>query len=87
MHVDCPGCGATRALSALLHGHLLDAFRLNALFVLLLPFGLGFAVECYRRAIRRAEFQWPTLPIPAIYACLALATTFMIARNLLAQLY
>src|SRR5436190_16352264 len=29
----CPGCGATRALHQILHGHLTDALRLNAFFV------------------------------------------------------
>jgi len=57
LHIDCPGCGATRALAALLHGRLGDALRLNTLFVLLLPFGLGGAVECYRRAMRAGEFR------------------------------
>jgi hypothetical protein len=33
----CPGCGSLRAAHCLLHGHLADAFRLNALFVLSLP--------------------------------------------------
>jgi hypothetical protein len=32
----CPGCGGTRAVYQLLHGHLLRALRDNALFVLAL---------------------------------------------------
>src|ERR1700733_9675719 len=33
----CAGCGATRALYALLHGRLLDALHDNVLFVAVLP--------------------------------------------------
>ncbi len=33
----CPGCGSTRALYYLVHGHPLAAFRENALALLLLP--------------------------------------------------
>jgi len=82
LHIDCPGCGATRALSALLHGDLVDALRLNALFVLLLPFGLGTAFDCYRRAMSAEEFRWPTIPLPPIYAGLVAAAVFTFARNL-----
>lgn len=41
----CPGCGSTRALSALLHGDLTAAWRLNPAFVLGLPLAgtLGLA--------------------------------------------
>jgi Protein of unknown function (DUF2752) len=35
--LNCPGCGMTRALYQLLHGHLLAALHLNALFTLALP--------------------------------------------------
>src|SRR5438445_13753970 len=35
--LDCPGCGAQRALHQLLHGNLIAALRLNAMFVLSLP--------------------------------------------------
>jgi hypothetical protein len=35
--LDCPGCGAQRALHQLLHGNLVAAIRLNAMFVLSLP--------------------------------------------------
>jgi hypothetical protein len=35
--LHCPGCGATRALHALLHGDIAKAFSMNALFVSALP--------------------------------------------------
>ena len=81
--IDCPGCGATRALAALLHGHLREALHLNALFVLLLPGALTIAIETYRRAIRRGAFHWPQPPAPALYATLAATILFTIARNII----
>jgi hypothetical protein len=42
----CPGCGTTRALHALLHGHLGEAFGLNPLMVLMLPF-LAYSLLSY----------------------------------------
>ena len=79
--IECPGCGATRALAALLHGHLLEALRLNALFVLLLPAVLAGVAESYRRALRPGAFRWPQPPAPALYATLGAAVVFTIARN------
>jgi hypothetical protein len=80
--IECPGCGATRALAALLRGHLMEALRLNALFVLLLPVALAGAVESYRRAMRPGVFRWPQPPAPALYAMLAAAALFTIVRNI-----
>jgi Protein of unknown function (DUF2752) len=81
LHLECPGCGATRALAALLRGRINEALHLNALFVLLLPFALVFAVTCYRRALAPVAFRWPRFPAPAIFATVALAASFMLARN------
>ncbi len=78
----CPGCGATRALAALLHGHLIEALRLNALFVLLLPAALAGALESYRRALRPETFRWPQPPATALHAILVAAAIFTVARNL-----
>ena len=36
--LTCPGCGSTRAMHQLLHGHIQAAFMLNPLFVIALPF-------------------------------------------------
>jgi hypothetical protein len=80
--IECPGCGATRALAALLHGHLAEALRLNALFVLLLPAMLALPAESYRRALRPGPFRWPQPPAPALYATLAVTAIFTLARNL-----
>lgn len=48
---SCPGCGATRGLHALLHGHWLAAARLNALLFPVIP----FVTACWF-ALRR--FGW-----------------------------
>jgi hypothetical protein len=56
--------------------------RLNALFVVLLPFALALGVACYLRAMRVGEFTWPMIPRPTICAGLAVAGIFMVARNL-----
>ena len=79
----CPGCGATHALTALLHGHLSEAVHLNALFVLLLPISLAGVLITYVRATRLPPFRWPQLPAPALYATLAATTAFTLARNLI----
>ena len=44
--LQCPGCGATRALYHLMHGHFLAAIRFNGLFVLCSPaLAFGTAAE------------------------------------------
>jgi hypothetical protein len=80
--VLCPGCGATRAVLELLHGHISDAFRWNALFVFLLPVTIWFGTESYRRAVRAREFEWPQVPAAVVYAVAVAACVFTVLRNL-----
>jgi hypothetical protein len=79
--LNCPGCGATRALHALLHGKFFAALHNNALFV----FMLG---TC---AIRSAWFGWNKfhgrvngefLPVNFIWPLLIIALVFTMLRNL-----
>nr|WP_255550807.1 DUF2752 domain-containing protein [Granulicella sp. dw_53] len=75
-HLQCPGCGATRALAALLHGHLREAFHLNPLTTLLIPIALLYIAYQSRQPKR----QQP--PGYAIYSLLAISAIFTIIRNL-----
>lgn len=66
---------------ALLHGRVYEAIRLNALIVMLVPFGIWFAAESYRRAIRQREFEWPHVPVLAVYRMALAGVMFAILRN------
>jgi Protein of unknown function (DUF2752) len=82
LHLQCPGCGATRALAALLRGHLAEAVRLNALVTLLLPIAAAYGVAYYRRFLQHKAIRPPQPPPAAIYAALALTVVFTVIRNL-----
>lgn len=81
-HLQCPGCGATRAFAALLQGHLREALHYNALFTLTLPFAILWSVRLYRGLLQRKPLRWPQPPQSTIYAALTIAVIFTIARNL-----
>ena len=83
LHLDCPGCGATRALAALLHGQLGEAMRLNGLFVgVVLPGAVVYGLLSYARAVRGHEIRGPQVPNSAIYACVGVTLAFTVLRNL-----
>src|ERR1043166_7297636 len=60
--LDCPGCGAQRALHQLLHGNIVAALRLNAMFVLSLPLfgwmGTRFVLRKIRNEPGNFHFKW-----------------------------
>jgi hypothetical protein len=79
--LNCPGCGMTRALYALLHGNWRLALKDNALFVASLAAVAAWSV---RFAVRKLRHQPATLKIPAKFLWLALgvAILFGVIRNL-----
>ncbi len=68
----CPGCGTTRALHELLHGHFAAALRLNLLTLLLFP-TLGILALTGRPSTWRPGVVW-TLVVAVI--------AFGVLRNL-----
>jgi hypothetical protein len=82
----CAGCGATRALHALMHGRLLLALHDNLLFVTLLPVVLALALRTAVPAWR--ENRWPAAQLDQrsfvrrTFTLLAIGLVFMAARNL-----
>ena len=79
--LNCPGCGATRALFALLHGHILRALHDNALFIFslaaLMVWGAPFVWRKWRH--QPAQFN---LPPKFLWTFLAVAFLFAVLRNL-----
>ena len=82
-HVYCPGCGATRALAALLHGQFAAALHYNAFFVILLPMLLAYFGFSYIRLLRGSAIPWPAISARAVQLACAAALLFAIARNAL----
>jgi hypothetical protein len=80
-HWRCPGCGATRAMAALLHGRVTEALHFNPLFVCVAPLLLGYFVLTYYRVMRNGRMAWPQIPAVLIQCLLALAAVFTLARN------
>jgi Protein of unknown function (DUF2752) len=82
----CAGCGATRALHALLHGRVLTALHDNVLFIALLPL-LIFTLGSYLAKAWRGD-TWPAIHIRADrllgrgIGLFLLIAAFMILRNL-----
>ncbi len=81
LHLDCPGCGTTRAIAELLHGHLLTALRLNALTTLLLPFVIVYAGAAYLRLLRGQPIRLPQLSPGTMQVVFAVTIVFTIVRN------
>lgn len=80
--LDCPGCGSQRALHALLHGNLAEAWRMNALLVASLPvLGWMLWLETVRKTRRRlyAAFYRPWV----IWTFGGVVIAWFVARNVL----
>lgn len=83
LHVYCPGCGATRAVSALLHLRIAEALHYNALVVLLAPMLLPYFAAAYWKATRNEVFTWPRVPAMGMAVLLVMSVAFGVVRNLL----
>jgi hypothetical protein len=77
----CPGCGITRGLHQLLHGHLSAAFSLNPLMVLLLPSLLYGLVRHTNAVLPGRALKRNSLPAQYNYALFGLVLFFWIFRN------
>ena len=79
--LNCPGCGMTRALYALLHGNLRVALKDNALFILTLG---ALVIWAAQFVVRKIRHQPTTFNVPPKYLWLSLviALVFAVVRNL-----
>jgi len=71
---QCPGCGTTRALHNVLHGHFGRAIAFNPILVLAVPFLLLLAIKP----------AWRYKPQVA-WGCLIIAIAYFLLRNFVAS--
>jgi hypothetical protein len=80
--LQCPGCGATRCLHALLHGDLRQAAAYNLFFLGLLPVFVVAGVCQWWEALTGRRIPLRRMPPWAVWALFALALVFWVVRNL-----
>ena len=80
--LHCPGCGALRGAHLLLHGHLTEALRMNALVFLFLPVALVFV--CWKRHASAGAGDIRRFVVKPfwLWTALAVAFLFWVLRNL-----
>ncbi len=78
----CAGCGGTRCLVALAHGHVLEALSHNAMAVGLVPFYLLWALDLLICGFtNRHPFRIP-FPVWAVVLLIVAVFAYSILRNL-----
>lgn len=80
--LDCSGCGSTRAVSALAHGQIGQAFAYNALLMLTLPILSWWFLHCLVYGISGRRL-WPRdIGVKWIWLLPVLIILFSVIRNL-----
>jgi hypothetical protein len=77
----CPGCGGTRAMYQLLHGHLAMAWRYNPAMMLYLPVMLFGGIEVARSFLTGRDARPITLRPWLAWAIVASIVVWWIVRN------
>lgn len=78
---DCPSCGGQRALHALLHGEVADAFRLNPFLVVAVPYLLALLYAHFATGRRAARVRQVTHHPAVIWGYVVLFFLWWVVRN------
>jgi hypothetical protein len=79
---NCPGCGSTRAMHALLHGQFGAALRDNILLIGSLPFAGYFFIRHLVGWASGRPVPWPVVRGRQLVLVLAVLTVFTVLRNI-----
>ena len=77
----CMGCGSQRMIHALLHGNIAEAFRVNALATLSLPF-MAFLLVLEILRSRIPHLYARVFSVNMIRGCAIVLSLWMISRNI-----
>lgn len=80
----CPGCGGQRAIHALLHGNIIEAFHDNVLIILILPLLVFYYIvlgQGYLLSNKKFE-NYGNFKTVYLYIFIAVLVLFFILRNI-----
>jgi len=80
---QCPGCGITRALHALLHGHPLQALHYNYFFIISIPLAIAVAFTTWSESRLALKLKPIAQSRVAILGYVVLFFAWWIIRNIL----
>ena len=78
----CPGCGSLRATHQITHGNIFEAFKLNPLMLILMPF-LAYSIgrQCCQVLFGKSSAQVIIRPL-WIWVLLGIILCYWLARNI-----
>ena len=86
LHVLCPACGATRAVTSLMHGDILLSLRQNAAVILLIIIALMWYIELVLRIFGK-NVRLPFIHNVWFYVILGvILIAYLVLRNFIPQI-
>ena len=79
--IQCPGCGITRSIIALVNGDILLSIRQNVYVLLIIVIGLMFYIE-FALKIFGKKFRFPIHKDKCLYALLIFTILYTVLRNI-----
>jgi hypothetical protein len=80
--LNCPGCGATRGMHALLNGDVLTALHFNVLLVIFVPFIIYGFIALLSLAFRGRSLPPPKYSAQFAWILFVILIVFGVVRNL-----
>ncbi len=81
LHIYCPGCGGTRAIFALLNGHVLESLYYNPAVVLGLVITLHYELGVLITLIKKNGKRYYCTSLIPLIVCGAVLVAFTLIRN------